>query len=93
MKAVAFSYDDGIVFDRKLVEIFNRYGLKCTFNLNSEIMTEANYFQKGDVEIHRMNGAGLPELYIGHEIAVHCLTHANLTEWDEDTVIHISQFS
>lgn len=86
MKAVTFSYDDGIVFDRKLVEIFNRYGLKCTFNLNSGIMTEANYFQNGDVEVHRMNGIGLPELYKGHEIAVHCLTHANLTEWDDDTV-------
>ena len=26
-KALTFSYDDGQVFDRKLVEIFNRNGL------------------------------------------------------------------
>lgn len=34
-KALTFSYDDGRVFDRKLVEIFNRYGVKGTFHLNS----------------------------------------------------------
>ena len=27
-KAVTFSYDDGIVMDKRLVEIFNRYGMK-----------------------------------------------------------------
>lgn len=36
-KAITFSYDDGIESDRKLVEIFNRYGMKCTFNLNTGI--------------------------------------------------------
>ncbi len=40
-KAVTFSYDDGVVYDRRLVGIFNKYGLKCTFNLNSGIMTGA----------------------------------------------------
>lgn len=36
-KAVTFSYDDGIVYDKHLVEILNKYGLKCTFNLNSGV--------------------------------------------------------
>ena len=31
-KAVTFSYDDGIEQDRRLVDIFNSYGMKCTFN-------------------------------------------------------------
>ena len=39
-KAVTFSYDDGIEQDKRLVDIFNTYGLKCTFNLNSGIMNE-----------------------------------------------------
>lgn len=86
MKAVTFSYDDGVVYDRRLVEIFNRYGLKCTFNLNSGIMSGASFWKDGGVEIHRMNAAGLPELYHGHEIAVHCLTHAELTSCDTETV-------
>ena len=35
-KAVTLSYDDGVVFDKKLIQILDEYGLKCTFNLNSE---------------------------------------------------------
>ena len=34
-KALTFSYDDGIEQDRKLVDIFNHYGMKATFNLNT----------------------------------------------------------
>lgn len=85
-KAVTFSYDDGVVYDRRLVGIFNKYGLKCTFNLNSGIMTGASHWNDSGVEIHRMNAAGLPELYKGHEIAVHCLTHAVLTDCDDETL-------
>ena len=32
------SYDDGKIFDRKLIEIFNKYGIKGTFHLNTGIM-------------------------------------------------------
>lgn len=85
-KAVTFSYDDGIVFDRRLVEIFNKYGVKCTFNLNSGIMSGASSWVNNGVEIHRMNAAGLPELYKGHEVAVHCLTHADLGKQDDETI-------
>lgn len=85
-KAVTFSYDDGIVYDRRLVEIFNKYGLKCTFNINSGIMSGANSWEDNGVKICRMNAKGLPELYAGHEVAVHCLTHADLTKFDDETV-------
>lgn len=85
-KAVTFSYDDGITQDRRLVEIFNKYGLKCTFNLNSGIQTGANRFTIDGVEISRMNMKGLRELYRGHEIACHTLTHPNLAEQDDETV-------
>ena len=34
-KALTLSYDDGVEQDIKLIDILNRYGLKCTFNLNS----------------------------------------------------------
>ena len=85
-KAVTFSYDDGIEMDKRLVEIFNRYGLKCTFNLNSGIQSSNNSFTKGDVLIRRMNLTGLPKVYRGHEIAAHCLTHANLPKFDDETV-------
>ncbi len=85
-KAVTFSYDDGVTMDRRLVEIFNRYGMKAAFNLNSGIMSRASWFEKDGVQIHRMNAQELPGLYAGHEIAVHCLTHADLPRWDDETV-------
>ena len=34
-KAITFSYDDGVTQDIRLIELFNKYGLKCTFNINS----------------------------------------------------------
>ncbi len=37
-KAVTFSFDDGVTQDIRLLELFNRYGLKSTFNLNSELL-------------------------------------------------------
>ena len=37
-KALTMSYDDGYMEDIRLIEIFNQYGIKGTFNLNSELM-------------------------------------------------------
>lgn len=85
-KAVTFSYDDGVEQDRRLAELLNRYGLKATFNLNSGIMTAASSWEDSGVTIRRMNAAGLPKLYAGHEIAGHMLTHANPTELDDETL-------
>lgn len=75
-KAVTFSYDDGVEQDRRLVELFNYYGMKCTFNLNTGIQLPESCFEIEGVSIHRMHQDGLSELYKGHEIAVHGLTHA-----------------
>lgn len=68
-RCVTFSYDDGAHFDRRLVEIFNRYGLKGTFHLNS-----------GSLEHGNRNGWNIaaeeiPELYAGHEVSCHMATH------------------
>ena len=86
LKALTFSYDDGVVSDKKLVPILNRYGLKCTFNLNSGIMTHANNWDYLGFRVMRMNVAEIGHLYDGHEIAAHCLTHADLIYQDDDTV-------
>ena len=37
-KALTMSYDDGQIFDRRLISIFNKYGIKGTFHLNSGIL-------------------------------------------------------
>ena len=35
LKAVTFSYDDGVTQDIRFIEMLDRYGLKGTFNINS----------------------------------------------------------
>ena len=37
-KAFSITYDDGVTQDVRFVELLNKYGLKGTFNLNSELM-------------------------------------------------------
>lgn len=68
-KALTFSYDDGRVFDRKLVEIFNRYGVKGTFHLNSGTLGQKT--ESGDF----VTPQEVKELYQGHEVACHTVTH------------------
>ena len=67
-KALTMSYDDGKVQDRRLIDIFNKYGIKGTFNLN--------YGQVG--ERPRMTFEEMEGLYDGHEIATHTMTHPTI---------------
>ena len=88
LKALTLSYDDGVEQDARLIDILNRYKIKATFNLNSGLQSGASQWSRGDVVIRRMNVSGLPELYKGHEIAVHSLTHPHLENLDRETVIN-----
>lgn len=82
MKAVTFSYDDGVLQDRRLVEIFNRYGLKATFNLNAGQLYEGCVWNCRGVDVIRMTIPQCKEVLSGHEIACHGLTHPDLTALD-----------
>ncbi len=89
MKAVTFSYDDGVTQDIRLVEIFNKYNLKATFNLNSELLgKEGGFEQQGHHVVHnKISPEEVRSLYKGHEVAVHTLTHPNLTTLEEDEIV------
>jgi peptidoglycan/xylan/chitin deacetylase (PgdA/CDA1 family) len=65
-KVVTFSYDDGVPQDRRLAELFDRYGMKATFNFNCEYARKTNFTKD---EIHEYF------LSKGHEIAVHGANH------------------
>ena len=80
MKAITFSYDDGVTQDIRLIDLFNKYGMKATFNLNSELLgTEGQLNRQGVVVSHNKNKReDIPHIYEGHEIAAHTLTHPNL---------------
>lgn len=76
-KAVTFSYDDGQIFDKRLVGIFNQYGLKGTFNLNSGIIGKKGYVNSNEIK----------NLYIGHEIACHGVEHNYLTHLTKEQLV------
>lgn len=79
-KAVTFSYDDGVTQDKRLIEMFDKYGLKCTFNLNSELLgLDGALEREGERVDHiKVKPAEVKTIYAGHEVAVHTLTHPSL---------------
>ncbi len=85
MKAVTFSYDDGVEQDIRLIEILNKYGLKCTFNLNTGLDYDHGTWRYDDkFDVHRLNLNDIKDIYKGHEIAVHGKEHLCLTELESD---------
>ena len=65
-KAVTFSYDDGILQDKRLAALFDKYGMKGTFNFNSDTM-------RGEI----FTAQEIKDIFLskGHEIAVHGANH------------------
>ncbi len=82
-KALTFSYDDGPKEDRALVALFNKYNLKGTFNLNSQWLI--NRESNGDMGVR---ASEVKELYAGHEVAVHGLTHPFLERLPVDAMMY-----
>lgn len=89
MKAVTFSYDDGVMQDKRLVELMNKYQLKGTFNLNSELLGKLGVlnFDGKIVEHNKISADEVAQVYRGHEVAVHTLTHPTLRKLDEAEII------
>lgn len=85
-KAFNITYDDGVLQDVRFVELLNRYGLKGTFNLNSQLMAEEfAWTHPNGMEVRRMPLWRVKDLYEGHEVASHTLTHPymhDLPEWE-----------
>ncbi len=89
MKAVTFSFDDGVTQDIRLIEILNKYGLKCTFNLNSGFLgLDGTLDRNGRTVRHdKISADRIKDVYKGHEVAVHTCTHPNLTELEKSEII------
>ncbi|MDO5522129.1 MAG: polysaccharide deacetylase family protein [bacterium] len=89
-KCVTFSYDDGVTQDRRLVELFNKYKIKATFNLNSGAFGKhnpANGFDK-PVTHNKIEASEVKDLYKGHEVAVHTLTHPRLQYLSRESIAY-----
>ncbi len=74
-KALTMSYDDGKDTDERLLEIFNKNGIRGTFNLNYGIMTDDDFVP---IKYPRIKADRIKELYKGHEIATHTMTHPTI---------------
>ena len=70
LKAVTFSYDDGVRQDIRLVEILDKYGLKGTFNVNTLMFGDG-------VDSSRLSSEEVKKYIFdkGHEIAIHGANH------------------
>jgi peptidoglycan/xylan/chitin deacetylase (PgdA/CDA1 family) len=75
--AVTLSFDDGHVLDRRLVELFNKLGLRATWNLNSGALDRPDHVRKNEIV----------SLYAGHEIAGHSVSHPHLDNLDDENII------
>lgn len=89
MKAVTFSYDDGSTQDKRFIKMLNKYGLRATFNLNSNKFGEPNSLIRNGVTVAHCKPTAeeIADIYAGHEIAVHTLDHPRLTTLDDAEVI------
>lgn len=68
-KAFTLSYDDAQYFDRRLVEMCNKYKVRGTFHLN------AGTLGTKDDDVEFITKEEVKDLYEGHEISCHGLNH------------------
>ncbi|MEE0928124.1 MAG: polysaccharide deacetylase family protein [Acutalibacteraceae bacterium] len=66
-KAVTFSYDDGNKLDIRLAEIFDKYGVKGTFNVCGGLIGNPGKLSAEEMQKHFIDK--------GHEIACHGFEH------------------
>jgi hypothetical protein len=70
-KALTLSYDDNVIYDKQLIEIMERYGLKGTFNVNSGQFGDNTRKLSKDAAISLYKSPNV-------EVAVHGLQHLAL---------------
>lgn len=74
--ALTAGYDDGAISDRRLVETFNKYGIKGTFFLVSSWFDTDGFIGFDEIK----------SLYKNHEVAVHTHNHEPLISLSSSSV-------
>ena len=77
-KVFLLSFDDGTIWDKRLVELLNKYQIPGTFNLNSGL--EDFVWEFEGKRVIRQHLADTVQQYRGHEVASHTLTHPWLNQ-------------
>ncbi len=73
-KFFLLSFDDGTIYDRRFVQLLNKYHIKGTFNLNSGLEDFVWHYEDR-IPIRRQILTEIGDLYLGHEVASHSLHH------------------
>ena len=89
MKALTFSFDDGVTQDKRLAELFRKYKMGATFNVNSALLGKEGRlnYDFGSVDHNKISPDETGEVYRGFEVAVHTLTHPLLDNLSEEDII------
>ena len=78
MKYLVLSFDDATTYDRKVVELLNKYQLKGTFFVNSGTLDTAGFLSSNE----------LSTLFKGHEVGAHGVNHINLKDLTKDEILY-----
>ena len=85
-QALTFSFDDNQNYDKRLIEIFDKYGMKGTFNINSGTLgVTAEQNSDGNIYIKPEE---VKEVYINHEVAVHGVEHKYIASLTDPMIIN-----
>ena len=86
MRIVCLSFDDGTIYDKRFIELLNKYNLKATLNLNSGLKDFIWYFD--GKPIRRLDLEKYKYLYDGHEVASHSLTHPYFSSLSKEEIVN-----
>lgn len=76
-RAVTFSYDDGVVQDERLAALFEKYGMKATFNI------VPGKVENGQANV--LTEEQMKTVYQNHEVANHTYSHRPLFLMEGET--------
>ncbi len=84
---VTFSYDDARIEDERLVPLFNKYGLKGTFHINTDGWQDRfDFLARDNAEF--VDPAKYKELYEGHEISCHLANHPFIYKLSKESLVN-----
>ena len=86
LKAITFSFDDGVTQDVRMIQLLNKYNLKATFFISSGRVGKAGISKHGYTS-YKIAAKHLVDTYAGHEIGSHTIDHVDLPGCDDAEVI------
>ncbi|MBQ7283544.1 MAG: polysaccharide deacetylase family protein [Oscillospiraceae bacterium] len=88
-KAFNITYDDGVWQDVRFVQLLDKYDIKGTFNLNSQLMArEFQWIHPNGMTVKRLSPQKAVQLYKNHEVASHTLTHPYMHDMSREEILY-----